>query len=74
MVKPFSRLFHIDFGFFRLFALFVFSLSSYNGTVASGKKLKGCLFYELSNEWNELEIDISIGLSKEDEVKFLFTK
>ena len=30
MVKPFSRLFHIDFGFFRLFALFVFSLSSYN--------------------------------------------
>lgn len=47
---------------------------SFNGTVASGKKLKGCLFYELSNEWNELEIDISIGLSKEDEVKFLFTK
>lgn len=49
-------------------------LDSFNGTVASGKKLKGCLFYELSNEWNELEIDISIGLSKEDEVKFLFTK
>ena len=47
---------------------------SFNGTVASGKKLKGCLFYELSNDWNELEIDISIGLSKEDEVKFVFTK
>ena len=47
---------------------------SFNGTVASGKKLKGCLFYELSNDWNELEIDISIGLSKEEEVKFVFTK
>lgn len=47
---------------------------SFNGTVASGKKLKGCLFYELSNDWNELEIDINIGLSKEDEVKFVFTK
>lgn len=47
---------------------------SFNGTVASGKKLKGCLFYELSNEWKELEIDINIGLSKEDEVKFVFTK
>ncbi len=47
---------------------------SFNGTVASGKKLKGCLFYELSTDWNELEIDISIGLSKEDEVKFVFTK
>lgn len=47
---------------------------SFNGTVSSGKKLKGCLFYELSNDWNELEIDISIGLSKEDEVKFVFTK
>ena len=35
MVKPFSRLFHIDFGFFRLFALFVFSLSSYSYTVAA---------------------------------------
>lgn len=47
---------------------------SFNGTVASGKKLKGCIFYGLSNDWNELEIDISIGLSKEDEVKFVFTK
>lgn len=47
---------------------------SFNGTVGSGKKLKGCLYYELSSEWKELEIDIDIGLSKEDEVKFVFAK
>lgn len=47
---------------------------SLNGTVAKGKKLKGSLFYELNEGWKELEIDIDIGLSKDDEVKFLLTK
>ena len=46
---------------------------SFNGTVASGKKLKGSLYYELNEGWKELEIDVDIGLSKDDEIKILLT-
>lgn len=45
-----------------------------DGTLSSGKKLKGSLCYELSKEWSELEIDVEIGFSKDDEIKLLFTK
>lgn len=47
---------------------------SFNGTVASGKKLKGSLYYELNEGWKELEIDVDIGLSKDDEIKILLAK
>lgn len=47
---------------------------SFNGTVASGKKLKGSLYYELNEGWTELEIDVDIGISNDDEIKILLTK
>lgn len=42
-----------------------------DGTIAGGKKLKGSLCYEVTKGWSELEIDVDIGYSKDDQIKLL---
>ncbi len=43
-----------------------------NGTVASGKKLKGSLCYSVPEDWSELEITVDIGYSTKNELTLLF--
>lgn len=50
------------------------SLSSMNGPLAAGKKLRGVLAYELPVEWETLEIDIdltALSFSNDGEVKII---
>lgn len=49
-------------------------VSTMNGTVSGGKKLRGQLTYQLPIGWSELEIDVDLGYSSKDKVKLLLTK
>lgn len=42
-----------------------------NGTLASGKKLKGVLCYQVPEDWNELEIAVDLGYSSKDEITLI---
>lgn len=45
-----------------------------NGTLASGKKLRGVLCYQVPEDWNELEITVDLGYSSKDEITLLLNK
>jgi len=43
-----------------------------DGTLGAGKKMRGKLAYELSNDWKELEVDIdltALSLSTDGKIK-----
>ena len=45
-----------------------------DGTLVAGKKMRGKLAYELSNDWKELEVDIdltALSLSTDGKIKIL---
>lgn len=45
---------------------------SMNGTVGSGKKIKGSLCYQVPENWTELEIKVDLGYSSKNEIILLF--
>lgn len=43
-----------------------------DGTIASGKKLRGSLCYQVPENWSELEINVNLNLFSDKEVVLLF--
>ena len=47
--------------------------SQLDGAVASGKKMKGVIGYEVPTDWKELEIQYTVDILSDDKIVFLAT-
>lgn len=46
-------------------------LTSMDGTVGAGKKMKGSLCYQVPEDWKEIQIDVDLGFSSKDEISIV---
>lgn len=46
-------------------------LTSMDGTVGAGKKMKGSLCYQVPADWKEIQIDVDLGFSSKDEISIV---
>ena len=55
-------------------ALTASDIETIGGTVAGGKKLQGGLCYQVSEDFEELEIDVKIGYGSGNKTKLLLNR
>lgn len=46
-------------------------LTSMDGTVGAGKKMKGSLCYQVPEDWKEIQIEVDLGFSSKDEISIV---